>query len=198
MHNKALICMDFQNDIVHPDGILGRNGIAQQVNARRLAENVANVRAAARHARIETAHIRVAYRPDYKDMASVSTRARNLKNNAALVENEWGSAFDSRFLPEAEDVVFTKRCVNPFFESGLLPWLYSHRIGQIYLCGVATNMVVESAARFADDAGLEVSVIEDCCASFSQEMHDFSVANILPLLGRVLSADQVVVEFKSA
>jgi hypothetical protein len=34
-------------------------------------------------------------------------------------------------------------------------------------------------------------VIEDCCASFPDEWHEFSIKNILPLLSTVTSSDAV-------
>ena len=56
------------------------------------------------------------------------------------------------------------------------------------LGGVATNLVVESAARHASDAGLQVQVVEDMCASFRADFHEFSVQNMLPLFGTVTTA----------
>ena len=59
---------------------------------------------------------------------------------------------------------------------------------RIALCGVATNNVVESAARYADDAGLAVTIIEDCCASAKQDWHKFAIENTLPMYGKVASS----------
>jgi nicotinamidase-related amidase len=55
-------------------------------------------------------------------------------------------------------------------------------------------MVVDSAARYADDAGLYVKVIEDCCASPDPELHRIECEKILPLFGRVISSEKLLTE----
>ena len=52
----------------------------------------------------------------------------------------------------------------------------------LLLAGVATNFVVEECARTAAAKDYEVIVLEDCCASMNQMMHDFPIKNILPNL----------------
>ena len=60
------------------------------------------------------------------------------------------------------------------------------------LGGIATHLVVESAARHASDSGLQVSVVEDMCALPDPDVHEFAIANTLPLFGSVTTADEVV------
>jgi nicotinamidase-related amidase len=50
-------------------------------------------------------------------------------------------------------------------------------------------MVVDSTARYADDSGFMVKVLEDCCASPDPEVHRIEVEKILPLFGQVMSSD---------
>jgi nicotinamidase-related amidase len=61
-------------------------------------------------------------------------------------------------------------------------------VTRVVLAGVATNLVVESTARAADDAGLAVTVLEDCCASPNPVWHQFSIDNMIPLFGEVSSS----------
>ena len=42
--------------------------------------------------------------------------------------------------------------------------------------GVATEFVVEAAARHAADADFRVIVLEDCCAAFSDDAHRVSTS----------------------
>ena len=57
---------------------------------------------------------------------------------------------------------------TPLFEI-----LAGRGIRDVVLLGVATNLVVESTARHATDLGFRVTVVEDCCASFMDDLHDF-------------------------
>jgi nicotinamidase-related amidase len=56
-------------------------------------------------------------------------------------------------------------------------------IRHVVLGASRTNLVVESSARYSDDAGFAVSIIEDCCASPNPDWHRFSVEKMLPLFG---------------
>jgi nicotinamidase-related amidase len=53
---------------------------------------------------------------------------------------------------------------------------------------VVTNLVVESTARAADDAGFAVTVLEDLCAAPNPEWHRFSIETMLPLFATVVSS----------
>ena len=58
--------------------------------------------------------------------------------------------------------------------------------------GVSTNLAVEGIVRASVNRGFDVVVIEDCCASYPDEWHRFSVENIMPLLATVTTADAVI------
>jgi nicotinamidase-related amidase len=53
-------------------------------------------------------------------------------------------------------------------------------------------MVVDSAARHADDAGLFVNVLEDCCASPDPELHRIEIEKILPLFATVTTSEALL------
>jgi nicotinamidase-related amidase len=57
---------------------------------------------------------------------------------------------------------------------------------------VATNYVVESAVREGVDRGLKAIVLADCCASVTEEAHNFSVQVILPDLCTVTTTDEFI------
>ena len=50
-----------------------------------------------------------------------------------------------------------------------------------------TNFAVEGTARHASDLGYRVVVLEDCTASITDEWQSFSVRQILPLIGEVVT-----------
>jgi nicotinamidase-related amidase len=188
MSVQALLLLDLQNEIVHPEGKLGRHGLAAQAERRAVLGNAKTVLEAFRARQLKIAHVRLAFRPDYADALSVAPRIAKLKEMGAAVAGTWGTEIAAQVAPIDGELVVNKQCVNPFFSTGLHAWLARHAVRELVLCGVATNLVVESAARFADDAGFAVTVLEDCCASVSEEMHQFSVSKILPMFGRVTSA----------
>ena len=73
--------------------------------------------------------------------------------------------------PMGDEPVIRKPRMNPFFGTALDSMLRSRDIDTVVLMGVATEYVVEAAARHAADADYRVIVLEDCCAAFSDEAH---------------------------
>ena len=192
----ALLLLDLQNEMVDAKGKVGGGGLARVVAERSVLEKAASVLAAARKAGATVVHVRLGFRPDYLDLASVAPRTARMKENKAAIQGTWGTEFPEAVAPREDELVVTKQCVNPFFNTSLLPWLLRRGVRHIAVGGVVTNLVVESTARAADDAGLAVTVLEDCCASPNPDWHRFSVEQILPLFGRVLTSEAFTEELK--
>lgn len=77
--------------------------------------------------------------------------------------------------PVGDEPVIRKPRMNPFYGTALESMLRSRDIDTVVLMGVATEFVVEAAARHAADADYRVIVLEDCCAAFSDEAHRVSL-----------------------
>lgn len=192
MSASALLLLDLQNEMVDPKGKIGGGGLARIVEERGVLEHAEKVLAAARRAGWAIVHVRLGFRSDYQDLLSVASRLEKLKAHRGAILGEWGTEFPAKLAPRPDEMVVTKQCVNPFFNTGLLTWLLNRQIKQLAIGGVVTNLVVEATARAADDAGFSVSVIEDCCAAPNPAWHEFSVQNMLPLFGAVISASEFV------
>ena len=190
--NSAVLLLDLQNEMVDPTGKIGAGGLARVVTERHTLQNVEKLTTEARRRGMQVVYVRVGFRSDYADALSVAPRIQKLKASGAAITSTWGTEFPDVIAPRAEDMVFTKQCVNPFFNTGLLSWLARRGITHLVLAGVVTNLVVESAARAADDAGFAVTVIEDCCAAPNADWHRFSVENMLPLFGNVVSTAEFI------
>ena len=188
MSKTALLVLDMQNELIDPKGKVGSEGFARVVQERKLVEKTGEVIAAMRAKGLPVVFVRVGFRADYADAISQSRRLERLKKMNAIVIGTWGLEFPEAIKPLETEMVYTKRAVNPFFNTGLLTWLRHHGVTTLALCGVYTHMVVDSAARFADDSGFVVKVLEDCCASPDPELHRIECEKILPLFGEVMSS----------
>ncbi len=187
----ALLLLDLQNEMVDPKGKVGAGGLAGVVAERGVLANAAFALEAARSAQMDIAHVRLGFRPDYADALSVAPRVAKMKEHGAAVAGTWGCEFPQALAPRGQELVVTKQCVNPFFNTGLMSWLLHRQVEKLVFGGVVTNLVVEMTARVADDAGFALTVLEDCCAAPNPAWHAFSVDNILPLFATVSSSKQV-------
>jgi biuret amidohydrolase len=186
---SALLMLDLQNEMVDPAGKVGAHGLARIVEERGVLGNARKCLDAARASRMAVVHVRLGFRPDYADCLSVAARIAGLKNNRAAIVGEFGTEFHPIVAPLDGELIITKQSVNPFFNTGLMTWLMQNGIKRLYLGGVATHLVVESSARFADDAGFAPVVIEDICAAPNPALHDHFIANIAPALGTVATTE---------
>jgi nicotinamidase-related amidase len=188
-NNTALLLLDLQNEMVDPNGKIGSGGLAKVVQERGILTNASNALETARRRGTAVVFVRLGFRPDYADALSVAPRIEKLKANKAAILGTWGTEFPDLISPRSEELVITKQCVNPFFNTGLLNWLLARGLKRIVIGGVVTNMVVETTARAADDAGLAVTVLEDVSAAPNPDWHQFSIKNIIPLFAEVTTSD---------
>ena len=188
MPDTALLILDIQNDLVHPEGVIGRTGFSTVVAQRRLLEKIAGVQNAMRQHGNPVVFVRVGFRADYQDVMSRAPRVAWLKEQKGVVLGTWATEFPPEIAPRPDEMIYNKLAVNPFLNTGLAVWLMRRGITTLALCGVHTHMVVDSTARNADDLGFIVKVLEDCCASPDMNIHRYEMEKILPLFGEVTSS----------
>lgn len=71
--NRAIISLDLQNALVHPEGKFAGAGFPAEVARRDVLNRAAGVLERGREAGLPVAHVRVAFRSDYADVHSRSS-----------------------------------------------------------------------------------------------------------------------------
>jgi ureidoacrylate peracid hydrolase len=157
----ALIVVDMQNGFCHPEGSFAKLGLdVSMTNAaiggcRRLIE-------AARNAAVPIVFTRYVYRPDYRDGGVlVHELMPALKDANSLAAGTWDAEIVEELAPASEDFVVDKNRYSAFYGSGLEPILTSLSIGSVVICGVTTNMCVETTARDASQRDYRTFVVSD-------------------------------------
>jgi nicotinamidase-related amidase len=89
------------------------------------------------------------------------------------------------------DIVVTKRQWGAFYGTDLELHLRRRCIRTIVLCGISTNIGVESTARDAYERGFDQVFVEDACAALNAEAHKASIG-LFGRIGRVRSTEQVL------
>lgn len=188
---SALLVMDFQNYGLHPEGYWAKQGIPTfPSGAYSAVENLTRVLEEARRTPLTIVHFASRWRPGSPEMnMGIPVFARGPDRS---VEGTWAADFYDPVKPAEGEVVITKRSVSPFIGTELDRFLRVRDINTIACTGVATNYVVESAVREGVDRGLKAIVIGDCCASVTEEMHDFSIRMILPDLCTIMTAAEFI------
>ncbi len=65
-------------------------------------------------------------------------------------------------------------------------------IATIVLCGISTDIGVESTARCAYEFGYEQVFAEDAMTAMSAEEHQMTIAKIFPRMGRVRKTAEIL------
>lgn len=72
--------------------------------------------------------------------------------------------------------------------------LRRREIDTIVLCGIATNIGVESTAREAFQYGYNQIFITDAMATFTKEEHEATLSYIFPKIGKLRTTQQFLTE----
>lgn len=194
---SAVLVMHTQNDITHPDGKFSYSGIPGQVEKHRTWDKLSALLEAGRKAGMLVIYVRVALRPGHPELSKKSYPIHAGGRDAgAWTEGTWGAEIVDELKPGDEDIVITNYSPNVFLYTNLDQILRAKKIENLFLTGTATNFVVEEAARYAAQIGYDVTTVEDCCTSFTDEMHEFSVKNILPQFGALLMSQDIIADLK--
>lgn len=94
--------------------------------------------------------------------------------------------------PKDGDVVVTKKQWGAFYGTDLDLQLRRRGMRTIVLCGISTNIGVESTARFAYEYGYQQVFASDAMAAMSAEEHLASVERIFKRIGRVRTTSQIL------
>ena len=189
MSRTALLLLDYQAAICD-QGAHGRQpALAAQVAERDVLARAEKTLAVARDSGRFIVHVRLAFDPSYELRTNASARFAAYRDTGAMLVGSPEAEFVAEVAPLDTEPVVTKGGVDPFIGTPLLEVLLRNGISRVALAGVATNLVVESAARHAIDSGLSVVVLADLCASFAAELHEFAVTRTLPLFGEVSDSE---------
>jgi nicotinamidase-related amidase len=185
LSKTALVIIDMQRDFLEPGGF----GAALGNDVTRLRAAVAPCRAvlaAARRAGILVIHTREGHRPDLSDAPPLKVQRGDpaLRIGAPgpmgriLVRGEPGHDIIPELYPVDGEPVIDKPGKGAFCQTDLELMLRNRGIETLLVCGVTTEVCVNTTVREANDRGFRCIVIGDCCASYFPEFHEAGLAMI--------------------
>ena len=177
--NTALVIIDMQRDFLEPGGF----GETLGNDVSHLARAVAPCRAVLQAARANgllVVHTREGHLPDLSD-APPAKLARGRPSlrigdpgpmGRILVRGEAGHDIIPTLYPIKDEIVIDKPGKGAFYATGLGDLLQTRSIDTLLVCGVTTEVCVNTTVREANDRGYRCVVLADCCASYFPEFHE--------------------------
>jgi nicotinamidase-related amidase len=185
----ALLLLDLQDAVCREDGEVGQLGFGRQVFELGILDQAARSVDQARERGLFVAYSRLSFEEDYLTLTSQAPALSALREAGLLKADGAGVGICSEVAPAAGELVIEKTAIDPFVGTPLLPALLSRGVGHVALGGVATEHVVESAARHAADLGLHVTVLSDVCSSRTIELREHALRETLPFYASVTSSE---------
>ena len=185
LEKTALLIIDMQRDFLEPGGF----GAALGNDVSRLRAAVAPLRevlAAARRGGMLVIHTREGHRPDLSDAPPLKVDRGDpaLRIGAPgpmgriLIRGEPGHDIIPELYPIRGEPVIDKPGKGAFYQTDLEPMLRNRGIETLLVCGVTTEVCVNTTVREANDRGFRCIVLSDCCASYFPEFHAAGLAMI--------------------
>ncbi|MGE0288052.1 MAG: cysteine hydrolase family protein [Bradyrhizobium sp.] len=181
----GLVIIDMQRDFMEPGGFgetLG-NDVSQLARA---VQPIAAVLTAARDNGMLVVHTREGHLPDLSDAppAKVERGKPSLRigdpgpMGRILIRGEAGHDIIPELYPLSGEVVIDKPGKGAFYATALGETLQKAGIENLLVCGVTTEVCVNTTVREANDRGYRCVVIADGCASYFPEFHEMGLKMI--------------------
>lgn len=181
LSQTALLLCDLQNDFIHPEGAYGRAGYSAPAIAAipaRLKPLADAMRA--KGGWIASTHFTLFTGKGGEPWIDPHLKAmRPFLKKGDFVMGGWGHQVVEELAPS--DLPVEKVGYDAFYQTRLEWILRKAGIRRLIVSGIVTNGGVASTVRGAHVREFQVTVLEDGCAAFSQELHDTAIAALRPV-----------------
>lgn len=190
---SALLMLHCQNDIAKSEGKFAFSGVPAQVAKHNLLQKWVAVLKATRGAGMRAIYVNNVLRPGYPELAQKTfPLMKGTREHGAFIQGTWGAENPDEIKPLPGDLVIENYNTSAFSYTNLGQILRANKIECLFLVGLTTTFVVNSTARYGAELGYDITILEDCCTSFTDEMHDFEIAHVLPQFGTICKSGDFI------
>lgn len=200
-HNTALLVIDMQYlDAAEGYGVFrdaektGMPAEYQRYYFNRLKNvaipNIQRLQTAFRENGLEIIHTRIqALTQDGRDRSKGHKRL-----NLLATPDSKEAEFLEEVAPRGDEIVINKTASGVFSATNLNYVLKNMGIECLFVCGVYTNECVETTIRDACDLGYLATLVEDCCATVTPELHQATMATLRDRYARIFDIEDALKE----
>jgi biuret amidohydrolase len=208
LEHCALLIIDMQRDFLEPGGF----GDALGNDVTLLRKTIAPTRRlldAARRAGLTIIHTREGHRPDLADLPPAKKARGRFATGIGdagpmgriLVRGEPGHDIIPELYPLPGEPVIDKPGKGAFHATDLDAILKNLGIAQLIVCGVTTEVCVNTSVREANDRGYDCLVVSDCVGSYFPEFQEMGLKMIKAqggIFGWVAPSEAVIAALPAA
>ncbi|MDR1701203.1 MAG: cysteine hydrolase [Sporomusaceae bacterium] len=176
---KALLIIDVQNDYF-------AGGKAELFNPLKALKNIEKALALFRQ----------------KNLPVIYVQHLNTKEGATFfLPDTEGVLIHKNITPQDNEVVVTKHAPCGFLGTNLREVLKNKEITEVVVCGMMSHMCIDTTVRSCMDYGLQVTLLEDACATKNlvfrdkiipaKTVHAVSMAALNGMFAQVISTEEL-------
>jgi biuret amidohydrolase len=183
--HAALLIIDMQRDFLEPGGFGSSLGNDVALLRKTIAPTV-RLLASFRRAGLAVIHTREGHRADLSDLPPAKKRRGRPKQaigddgpmGRILVRGEPGHDIVPELYPLPGEPVIDKPGKGAFHATDLDAILKNLQVTQLIVCGVTTEVCVNTSVREANDRGYDCLVVADCVGSYFPEFQEMGLRMI--------------------
>ena len=188
MPDTAVLLIDLQNEVLHPNGTL-RGDLPHVADA--LTGAVRRLVAWAREQELPVIWVKNAFRPGLIDAAR-SVRQGTAVTAGRFVDGTWGAEILDGLGRSPDDVVITKKRSSAFFGTDLELVLRGLGVERLVVGGTSTNWAIESTVRDGDSRDYTMIVVREATGARVAELHEPSLRSMASRYAQVKSLADVL------
>lgn len=151
----------------------------EHATSRGCTEKAVAVREAARKAGLLVLYSATVFRDGYPEIGQRNKIFVPRKNSGAPAVTDPVKIIHPALKPADNEIVICKHRVNAMYGTDLSVVLRANNIDTLIMLGFATSGVILSTTRYAADEDYRIILVEDCCADFEREVHEFLMRKVL-------------------
>jgi ureidoacrylate peracid hydrolase len=190
--DTALLVIDMQNGFTEAKGSMAAVGLPHE-ELRRAIPGCRTLIGAARAVEVPVIYTRYVFQPGYADGGVLPNHiVPAMKEVGSLAAGSWDAEIIDELAPADGEIVIDKSRPSSFYGTRLEPVLTNLGVHSLVMCGVTTNICVETTARDAGQRDYFVYVISDATAEFDKSRHEHALTGIGFLFGWIGTVDDVL------
>lgn len=178
--NTALVVIDLQKGIANTDRKL------EPYSSELVTNNISKLVDAFRKYSAIVVLVNVEYKDGKDRLSPIADKTIQIPQN---LPKDWAQL---TINPQESDLTITKRQWGAFYGTELDLQLRRRKINTIVLCGISTNIGVETTAREAYQRGYNQIFVEDAMSAGSKEEHESSINFIFPRIGLIRKTNEIM------
>lgn len=188
--NPALIVIDMQNGFCSAKGFMNQIGLGYEPSAAAI-EPIQRLLASARKAGIPIFFTRYSLSEDFSDAGLLLEVFPAIEEAKGMVRGSWDADIADALTPQPGEVVIDKTRYTAFYDTDLEDQLRELGVDTLIVCGVTTNICVESTVRDAFFRDIRVIVPSDGTAAVTPELHEGALADFEYGFGTVTTVGEL-------